>query len=689
MSRVPPHRPNELKPIYLTTTAFNSWPGAISSPRLQMFNGHQTQALQVVGCTEPATYAGMEFKYGDYTFGVVMPHDGRILKTIHRYHRTVGDDAIKESPEMIAIYEYEKELPDGRTVMEVDYFTCPTHHSLHQHFGYRLNYITPLQEYMAKDTVIARSPSISPEGTYRYGIEAEVAMMSIRQVIEDGVVVCDSFCDAATSLGIETYTLSWGKTKYPLNYYGDFDLYKIVPDIGECVGDDGILAVLRSYDERTAPVMMSRGALRRPDFKYDDVIYVPKGARVIDVKVYHDTRVDGVIRGKSPNTPTGMSRQAAKYLTAERAFYQNVLNFYDDLMRNRAKTSMQISPRLHNLVVRGMASIRKGDAQRIHSTFRGAPIDEWRMEVTVEYAVRPTIGSKITGLDGDKGVIADIWRDEDMPVDAAGNRAWVIMEGLSTVKRMNVSRLLRQYINAASRDLTKQLKARAAAGESYDSLSATLVRYYEITSPRTLEIVCENGKIKKQHMDYVLKDRIRNWIPTDNEPEQLDIIEQLHAEFPPVYGPVRYRGASGNFRETVYPILIGSLYIMTLEKTGKTAAAVASAKLNHFGIPAKLTTTDRNASPIRNQPIRFGESEWRLLVAMLGGRPVAELADRTNNPEVRKHVQEALLRSEKPTAEREIVPRDQFMLGKGRISSLINHFGECAGWRFARTQKHD
>jgi len=684
-------RRNELRPDLLSVNCLHPWPGQISSPRLQMFGSHISQSLTTADASERRCFTGLEPKFGEYTFGIRMEHDARILKSIQRYPRTMGAHAIKDNPETILIYEYDRTLPNGRMVKEVDYISCPSHHAIHQSFGFKYNYDQSTTEFMGKGTVLAQSPAIAKNGNYKFGLEANVAMMSVPQIIEDGVVASESFCKRMTTTGIETFVINFGKNRFPLNMYGDNDNYKIFPDIGEHVAESGILMTMRRYDDELSPVTMSRAALQRPDFKYDERVHVEPGAKIIDIKVQHDDRLRGAIRGKNMNTPVGMHTQTDKYLTAEQVFYSSVLNEYKRLYASR-KEALRITPKFHNLLVRAHASTATGDKRRMLRTYRGVPIDEWRVEITIEYPIVPNIGFKLTDCHGGKGVICDIKPDSEMPLDADGNRAELIMDGLSTVKRMNVSRLTEQYLNATGRDIANRIRTMAANPKEHtrEDIDNYLLPYYRLVSPRMIELVTDkDGKLTDEHLQAVLDDGIYLWQPTDNEVDIMDAIATLNEQYPPTFGPVTYRGMSGEVKRTSTPVLIGSMYIMLLEKTGRNWAGVASSKLSHFGTPAKLTSADRHSAPGRPQPIRFGESEARLFVAMVGGQETANLFDRTNNPMVRKAVQERILREEKPTALEEVIDRSKYPSGNGRILSLIRHFGECAGWRFTREETYN
>lgn len=676
---------NQLNPIFQSTTGLHPMAGYVSSPRLQMFNSHITQAPPVGGATPRRIFTGMEHEFGKYTFSVKMPHDAHVIQIIKRYPRAIDISDIKENPEFVIIYEYETTDINGNEMMELDCLECKSYHALHQMFGFMYKYVDNIDEYIAKDTYLARSPSINEDEEYCYGLETNTAMMSIPQIIEDGVVVSRSYCERLKTTAIEKYVISYGKNRFPLNLYGDDAIYKSFPDIGDVVNDDGILIALRNYDDKHAPITMNRPALRTPDYGYDVRYHAPAGAKVIDVNVHHDKRIRGAIRGLTMKTPIGMYDQAEKYLNAKSRFYQKIVDIYRKISHGR-QGSLRMSHRFHRLVVEALGDTStSADYDRMSRTYRGAPIDEWRVEITIAYDVIPTIGYKLTGTHGDKAVIVDVWEDEDMPVDAEGNRAELITDGHSTIKRMNVARVYEQYINAASRHVTNAVRKMAADGANKTTISEYVIPYYEMISPRMIPLVTKGKLLTNEHIDSIVKDGIYIWMPTDHEISIGVAIANISKDkrYAPNIGPVTYRGASGNMVTTVNPVLIGSMYIMLLEKTGSNVAAVASAKLNHFGIPAKLTKADRNTSPLRAQPTRFGESELRLFSATVGGAATSELIRRTNNPAMRKKVQETILTHGTPANINNLIDAEEFKHAKGRIQSLTKHIGECDGWCFS------
>lgn len=687
--------PNELRMDLLASSALNPWPGHDSSSRVQMFNSHLGQHLQIVGCTKRRCITGAERRYGEFTISVKMPCNAEIVRVIPRYSTSVGLGGIKENPVDVVIYQDVEAQQFG--IIEV-----PRHHCNHQHFGIKYKHSNAYNTLMypgahvPKDTILADSPSIDVQGNYRYGRECEVLLASVPPVIEDGVVARRGVLKEFISKGIETRTGSWGKNRYPLNLYGDDTTYKPFPDIGDRVREDGLLFALRSYDELLGPIEMTPAALREPDYTFDKLMYAEPGARIIDVQVRHDDKVN------NPPTPVGMEVQTARYNNASRQFYQTLEEEYRKLRRDW-KDKLVITPAFHRLLVEGESELDDITNNKVIRTYRRNPLDDWRVQITFEYDVVPTIGFKLTGCHGDKGVICDIWEDAAMPRDQWGNVADFIMDGDSTIKRMNLGRLYEQYYNACSREVTRQVRERfgirpdmlgsvaqlqqalSAGRDQIDETYSWLLDYYQTISPRMAETARLKSIDPFEHVYSVVRDGVYLWIPTDNPVESVDVVRQLRKRFPYLEGPVTYTGYSGVEKTTRSKFIIGSLYIMLLEKTGGDWSGVASAKLQHFGIPAKLTNNDKHSAPGRGSPIRIlGEAECRLFAAVVGGDVTAEILDQSNNPTSHKYILNTILKAEYPTAIPKIIDRVEVPRGNSRTLVFIRHIMECSGLKFVR-----
>ena len=295
------------------------------------------------------------------------------------------------------------------------------------------------------------------------------------------------------------------------------------------------------------------------------------------------------------------------------------------------------------------------------------------------------ISLKTTG----KGVIVSIWPDAKMPVDKYGTRAEVIVDGDSTIKRMNIGRLYEQYINAVGAHVTRTLPVRLGSRSpaEIDKAWDYLMYFYKTVSPVMYKHLMASDTVhrKLEHLEEVIRDGHYLYVPNNSPANYLNVVRKLNKWVAAIVGPVSYIGNSGVRCTTKSSILIGNMYFLLLEKTGNTWAGVSSAKLQHFGIPAKLTNEDKYSAPGRAQPVRIlGESEVRLFAATVGGDVVADLLDQTNNPIVHKEILNQILHADKPSNIDCVVDRQKFPVGQGRMHLYVNHVLECAGAKFER-----
>lgn len=318
--------------------------------------------------------------------------------------------------------------------------------------------------------------------------------------------------------------------------------------------------------------------------------------------------------------------------------------------------------------------------------------------------------SLTNSVDRRKGVICKIVEPEDMPMDADGNRADIVMDPNSTVSRMNIGRLYEQYTNAASRDVAKTIRRKFDAlipdagkankvelisknhPQEFDAAWQYLLRYYEIVSPKMHAWFTGNSYqgTSIDHMTSVYNCGVYLYLPPDNAPETNEVIMQLEKEYRPTYGPVTYVGNSGQRVTTKKPVRVGSLYVLLLEKTGDDWTAVSSGKLQHLGVLSQVTNSDKYSQPTRSQAIRaLGEAEVRIYASYAGPEITADILDRSNSPATHRGILHNLLEAERPTDIQEVVGRKVIPLGGSKPLQLVRHIAECGGWRFAYHEYKD
>lgn len=697
---VSPEREVQLHRELLATNSLSPFVRHNSASRQQMFSAqHLSQILVIKDPTERYIQTGMEAEYGKYTFSKKFDRNVEIIKVIERYPKTMDYNSIAFNPETIVIYE------DDET-KEIGMMNLTTFCSNHQYFGFEYKPKPGLSQVkqgatIAAGTILMDSPTITDNGGYRYGRQVNVALMTIPGVAEDGIVISEDMLDHFSIKTYEHRIVEFGGKRFPRNLYGTEENYKPFPDIGERIRGDGLLAALCRHDETTSAIEMSRRESMRPDMVFDNLIYAGgPGGRVVDIRVQHDPY------SNQPRCPSGMDKYLEKYERARRNCYQEVLDIYNRLLRQRGE-SLRISKELQRYLVEAIAVLDKNDKQKIQKLYRLNPIDDWRLEFVIEYEVRPSIGFKFTDTVGSKGVICKIMKAEDMPVDADGNRADIIADPNSTISRMNLGRLYELYINACSRDVRKNIKQLLSLADNqkvnvevlkgYDSnvindIWEYLKGFYKIISPlRMYEkfALKLNHEQVLEHLTKCINEWIYLYIPPENETENIEVIKQLEAYVNPTYGPVTYTGDSRRKVTTKTNVRIGSMYYILLEKTGDDWTAVSSAKLQNYGVLSQITNADKYSQPTRQQAIRaFGESELRILRSYTGPIATAEIIDRNNNPDTHYAILESILEAKNPVLIDEAVSRKKVPYGGSKPLKLFKHYAFCGGWR-VKVGPHD
>lgn len=707
--------PNELDSRLLGVAAIDPGSQWISASRRQMLGTHLPQHLVIHGHQERLFQSGNESKFGEYTYSVKMPVNGSVIAVIDRYPITFGGESINYNPETIVVFE------DVET-KTVDYLSLPRYCSMHSYFGFEYKQHEAFQKLYPGATISAGetfldSPAINANKGYEYGTNMNVAFMGHRGVAEDAIIFSKSGAKKLSSYKYEKRVASFGSKHFPLNTYGNDEVYKIFPDIGEQVRPDGLLIAMREYNDLMGPVEQTRHALQQIDYMFDKTVYVDPGT-VVDIKVFRQN-------GVQPNMPEQAEAQLLKYDRARRIFYEEIYNLYRSLRRKHQYLSL--SENFATLVRTAISIVGTNSTapnENIRLVHRQEPLDEWRVEFVVRYELVPKKGFKATSLDGGKGVICEIWPDEHMPVDAHGNRAEAIMDDHATVNRMNYSRFYEVFFNSAARDTVRAIILKLGfaqevvdqAGSGSELVSKErqflykrlqeinqrqpeliewafneLMTFYEMVSPKQRALF-QAGRYRHQPVDH-LKHVIDHYLqyrqgffiyfPPNNEVMGMAAVEAIQERFKPLWAPVTMADENGEYFTTTEPVRIAPVYVISLEKIADTAGGVASCRYQHHGVPAQLSNTDKYAKPVRIQPVRLtGESENRVIASYAGGDVVAEIQDRNNNPQAQRAIVQSILESETPAMIEKVIDREKVPMGDSKVLKLTQHVGFCAGWEF-------
>lgn len=383
------------------STNLESQAACDSASRSAMRSSFMTQMLVTEGSTPRRLVTLAEREYGKYTMHVVVPCDCKVLKVLRKYPKSRGMYSFKQNSETLIIYESLKDHTLGS-------IRVPTFYCNHKVFGFK--YIeNPLMKTLSpgdilmEGTILADSPSVKDKGDgdkdYQFGVETSLVFMSVPGIIEDGVVASKSFCEKMKTRGYGSKTVEWGTEAYPLNLYGTDDDYKVFPDIGNPVREDGILFATRDYDPLLAVCNMTKEALRTVNHTYDNITYIPLSSVdnaappvVEDIVVWHTHNPD------LHRTPPQMEKQVRKYHDATKIYHTEIIDLYEAEAKRR-KQHLNVTNDFHQTIVRAMVNDNNASKYQLNKsvirTYRKSKLNDWRVEVKFGWDITPGIGYKV------------------------------------------------------------------------------------------------------------------------------------------------------------------------------------------------------------------------------------------------------------------------------------------------------
>lgn len=527
--RVPPEKsaidtiipvPDELKirEELIGPHTINPYTQHNSSARSYMFTAHLSQAVTLIEGDEPILETGIDSQFSEYTFGPRAEEDMTIMRVVNRYDNMSGNlvGAVTERCYFTLRDELDENNIRRRTLGIIK---VPLYHAgLHQNSGFQYvqdeKFLKKLNKgsFLPKGTRLALPPTVRENGSWAYGVNANMLMCTHPDVAEDGVIISESLAKKMRYHIFEMKAIEFGSDYLPLNLYGDEHNYKPFPEIGEKVGPDSIIMALRSFKDFKAsrigaeddprdftPALLSASDLRVFNPLFDKCTYVKGPGAVVDIG-HGRTEDSGVIIDivcyKNPKKPSqmfyGMERLPEKYANSYIKFNEELLKAYHSICKELGDSDygygnavIRKTPELHativdagkiasdyniNINIKGNRrlmeiskhlKVAKDTAtnnlpNKVGLANRNENLDTYRVEFTIRYTVTLTKGHKISDLNGGKGVIVDVRPDHLMPFNDQG-RVDIIMDSNSVISRMNMARLYGQYFQTASKTCRKKM----------------------------------------------------------------------------------------------------------------------------------------------------------------------------------------------------------------------------------------
>ena len=676
----------KLRQELFSMQALNPFIAYNSSPRGLMMSSHVAQLIVTNKPEKNIIQTTLDRDLAKYVISAKFLHDVEIVDVIKRYNGWSGEAS---NTEFNIIY---RRLDDGK----YDILNIKNYNKFHTHFGFRFKFlIDPNTMYpgqiFKKDTYVAVPETILNEDMdYGIGVNANVAMITLPEVAEDGVVVSKSYCEKNKFKIFETRILHINPEEILLNLYGNDEVHKPFPEIGEYVNENGILMATRKVDDIAMLGLLTTEELQKVNPIFDKAVYAD--GKIIDIKIYKNK--------KNKMIPQEPDAWLEKYIVGLEDFNKRMLDTYENIKRS-SQGEPELTPKFSKEIATAMA-ITESRNGRVRKIYRKDEIELYRIEIVIEKEVVPTVGFKITDLHGGKSVIIDVWDDADMPRDDHGNVADIIADPSATVSRLNIGRLYERYIKNSSRvakklirdEVSRILNIKNPNGRDIDRLTDDNVIYLfkDYVNEFVTILQNEQSMAYKQVLDSnnipamkeVLKEIVDEefyiFMSLDMDKRAYEIVTDLElSKFKALYGSVEFNYYGKHVR-TKTPIMIAPMYFILLSKIADDYLVTPSAKLNHFGLPISVGNADKFRLPYRNSPTKIlGETEGRLYASYVGREFLAEIKNRNSSIEQHKTVYRNVLNAPNPFNIIDVIPRDKYKYEGDRavtvLTSLFNSIG--------------
>ncbi len=183
------------------------------------------------------------------------------------------------------------------------------------------------------------------------------------------------------------------------------------------------------------------------------------------------------------------------------------------------------------------------------------------IKVYVAIKRKISVGDKVAGRHGNKGVISRILPQEDMPYLSDGTPVDLVLNPLGVPSRMNVGQILEAHLGWAARGMGEKIGEMLEKSAGKDALKAVLKKVY--SSKKFDELLEDMTEKDLKRFATLLKGGVRTSTPVFDGSKEEEIREALNiAELPESGQTVLFDGKTGDAFD--HPVTVGVMYMLKL-----------------------------------------------------------------------------------------------------------------------------
>lgn len=607
---------------YLATGLMQPFTNTNSGARKIMFGTQLTHALNLLRPEVPIIQTGYENRYGDRSSSIIKAEtDTEVMDKIVKF---------KNIPNHCYYL-----ITRNKVTNELGLLKRMNYNHNTETYGYIYNndILDNLEVgyEIPKDEILRKSTAYDEYNNRCDGVNLLVAYISSDKTMEDGIQISQSAAKKLAVPLIKEVTVMINDNDIPLNIYGDNEVYKSFPAIGEKI-NGGILCSIRKEKIEEALYSQSYDRLRIP--MMSDEKYTVEG-KIIDIDIV-------------VNNPS---------ILEERYTYCQLLDFYNEKKRfltdivqsvDRLKSMgyTKLSYELSMLYDKSIQELNGTQYLENNKIFSGAILKFIVLEENI-----PSVGDKITNRYGGKGVIAEIVPDELMPTIDSGETIEMIMNSSTCVNRENAGQLMETSLTHIGGRIVEFIKTNVlTTKESIDMIlkfismcsqdqAKDLSRWLSILTEDELEIFIDQIKL-----DGNLCLSIR---PV-SESMSIDKLNLIYKEFPwinqhEIYSPIKDSNGCIRYIKGRRKLTCGKMYVYRLKQYAEEKFSVTSLSSTNIRNENSRSKANKNYKALhQNTPIKFGDMEQGDLIHVGSEITVIMLMLYSTSPKGRRLVEPML-----------------------------------------------
>lgn len=481
--------------------------------------------------------------------------------------------------------------------------------------------------YIPKDTIVQKSLAFDEYNNRKDGVNFNVAYMSLDQNMEDSIIISQAAADKLVSPLIKPVQIMINENNIPLNLYGTDNVYKCIPDIGEEIKDN-ILIALRKEKKEEMVFTESVDRLRKPMMSDEKKLLT---GRVIDVNIYcnNPENLNQYHNGQFKMYYNELQRMSTEIVTAITPFVSQGYTISYDLEQLYANSKR----------------VMNHDQYIDKKTFSNIIL-----EVVVLEEKELMEGDKVSNRYGGKGVVSKIVPTDQMPIFGNENeRVDIIFNAFTMYNRQNPGQIFELSINHIGHEIIRYIRNNnISIQQAFDMI----IRFIELVVPEQADSMRKTiSEMNQYELQFFLESFIRDQdiqISTKPITDSFDIdrLLNLYTTFPFVQHmdlkvPITDSTGKIRFINARRKIIVGKEYIFRLKQFAEDKfSATSLSATNICGYNAKSKANKNFLELHSNTPIRFGNMEINNL-NHLGAEPVVEnLLLHSLSPKARKSVRQ-------------------------------------------------